>query len=227
MNEADWRKKEVTQGTITIKNLKNLPDEAISSSLGAAPASALRVDYGLAARKTLQKVQQELVTKEVELWVRSELENTDLRKKLDTLEKTVKEEDNQEPKTKLNVISGKTFVMTRDGSKIMSINWVAGHQVVKSLSEPSEITMVHLDIYADYLRAKEPKLVARVVRAVLLTGGPRLMRVDGHYIEVYGPYPIFMSVDDIKIYAKAHLTNANDQEELKVRRIPCLNKMRP
>ena len=57
--------------------------------------------------------------------------------------------------------------------------------------------------------------------------GPRLMKVDGHYIDVHGPYPILMNVDGINIYTKAHITDANDQigriyigqEELKVRRI--------
>ena len=109
----------------------------------------------------------------------------------------------------------------------MSIISVAGHQVVKNLSEPSEITLVHLDIYADYLREKDPKLDSRVVRALLSTGGLRLMRVDGHYIEVHGPYPILMNVDGIYIHTKAHVTDASDQigriyigqEELKVRRI--------
>ena len=117
--------------------------------------------------------------------------------------------------------------MTKEGTKIMSIISVAGHQVVKNLSEPSEITQVHLDIYADYLREKDPKLDFRSVRALLTTGGPRLMKVDGHYIEVHGPYPILMNVDGINIYTKAHVTDANDQigrmyigqEELKVRRI--------
>ena len=54
-----------------------------------------------------------------------------------------------------------------------------------------------------------------------------LMKVDGHYFEVYGPYPILISVHVINIYTKAHATDANDQvdrnyigrEELKVRRI--------
>ena len=141
-----------------------------------------------------------------------------------------KEEDKKEPRKqvlKLNVISGRTFGMTKEGTKIMSIISVAGHQVVKNLSEPSEITLVHLDIYADYLREKDPKLDSRAVRALLTTGGPRLMRVDGHYIEVHSPYPILMNVDGINIYKKAHGTDASDQvgricigqEELKVRRI--------
>ena len=51
----------------------------------------------------------------------------------------------------------------------MSIISVAGHQVVKKLSEPSEITLVHLDIYADYLMKKDPKLDSRAVRVLLTT----------------------------------------------------------
>ena len=65
-------------------------------------------------------------------------------------------------------------------SKIMYIISVAGHQVVKKLSEPSEITLVHLNIYADYLREKDPKLDSRAVRVLLETSGQRLMRVDGY-----------------------------------------------
>ena len=138
--------------------------------------------------------------------------------------------DTQEPRKqeiKLNVISGRTFGMTKEGTKIMSIMSVAGHQVVKNLSETSEITLVHLDLCADYQREKDPKLDSRAVRALLTTGGPRLMRVDGHYIEVHGPYPILMNVDGNNIYTKAHVTDASyqvgriyiGQEELKVRRI--------
>ena len=116
-----------------------------------------------------------MAKKEVEQWVRSELENTELREKFDILGKTTKKEENQKPKKqglKLNVISGKTFGMTRMGKKIMSIILVAGHQVVKNLTEPSEITLVYLDIYTDYLREKDPKLDSRAVRALLITGGP-------------------------------------------------------
>ena len=53
------------------------------------------------------------------------------------------------------------------------------------------------------------------------------MRVDRHYSEVHGPYPIPMNVDGNNIFTKAHVTDARDQvgrifngpEELKVRRI--------
>ena len=230
MNEAESRRKEMTPSTFATKKVKTWPDEVVASNLEAESSSPLKVDYGLAARTALQNVKQDLATKEVEQWVRSELESTDLRESLNVLGKATKAEDKEEPKKqglKLNVISGKTIGMTKAGTKIMSIISVAGHQVVKNLSEPSEITLIHLDIYADYLKEKDPKLDSRAVRALLTTGGPRLMKVDGHYIDVHGPYPILMNVDGINIYTKAHITDANDQvgriyigqEELKVRRI--------
>ena len=110
---------------------------------------------------------------------------------------------------------------------MMSLISVTGHQVVKNLSEPSEITLVHLDIYADCLREKEPNLDSRAVKALLRTCGPKSLRVYGHYIEVYGPYPIPLNVDNTNIFTKAHVTHASDQvgriyigrKELKVQRI--------
>ena len=120
MNEAESRKKEVTKGTFTTKKVENLPDDAIAPSLEAESASVLKIDYGLAARTALQNVQQEIVTKEVEQWLRSEQETTELREKLDILEKAAKGENNQEPRKQdlmLNFISGKTFGLTRGGQK--------------------------------------------------------------------------------------------------------------
>ena len=95
MNEAESRKKEVTPGTFTTKKVKTLPDEAIAWSLEAESAGPLKVVYGFATRTALQKVQQELARKEVEQWVRSELESTDLREKIDILGETTEEEDKQ------------------------------------------------------------------------------------------------------------------------------------
>ena len=54
MNEAESRKKEMSQGTLTTKTLNTLPDDAIASSLEAVRANAYSVDYGLGARTALQ-----------------------------------------------------------------------------------------------------------------------------------------------------------------------------
>ena len=70
--------------------MKTLSDEVIASSLEAECAGPLKVDYGLPARTALQNVQQELATKEVEQWVRSELESTKIWEKIDILGKTTK-----------------------------------------------------------------------------------------------------------------------------------------
>ena len=132
MNEAESQKKEVTQGTFSTKKVRNLPDDGIATCREAASANALKVDYGLVVRTAWQNIQQAM---------RSYLENTELGEKLDTLEKSVRNEGYEEHKNrglKLNVISVKTFGMTGEGSKMMSIISVAGHQVVKNLSEPSK-----------------------------------------------------------------------------------------
>ena len=117
--------------------------------------------------------------------------------------------------------------MVPQGSKIQSIISVAGHQVIRNLSEPSEFTLMHLDTYADYLRQVEPRTESRAVRALLTTGGPRMKKLHGRYLEVYGPYQVMLNVDGISIYTRTYVTTDDDQmgqiylgeEELKVRRI--------
>ena len=81
MKKAESRRKETTPSTFTTKKVNTMPDEVVASSLEAESAGPIKVDYGLAAKTALQNVQQELETKEIEQWVRSE--STDLRKKFD------------------------------------------------------------------------------------------------------------------------------------------------
>ena len=128
---------------------------------------------------------------------------------------------------KLNVISGQRFGRVPQGCKLQSIISVAGHQVIRNLSEPSEFTLMHLDTYADYLMQVEPSTESRAVLALLTTGGPRIKNFHGRYVEVYGPYQVMLNVDGISIYTRTYVTTDNDQtgqiylgeEELKVRRI--------
>ena len=89
--------------------------------------------------------------------------------------------------------------MVPQGSRIQSIISVAGHQVIRNLKEPSEFTMMHLDTYADYLRQVEPRTESRAVRALLTTGGPRMKKLHGRYVEVYVSYQVMFNVDGISI----------------------------
>ena len=99
----------------------------------------------------------------------------------------------------LNVISGQSFRMVPKGSKIQPIISVAGYQVIRNLSEPSEFIMMHLDVYADYLRQAEPRTESRAVRALLSMGDTRTMKICGRYVEVYGSYQVMLNVDGIGI----------------------------
>ena len=85
-----------------------------------------------------------------------ELENEKIQEKLNAFEAS-EVEQTKAPSSlsfKLKVIG---FGMVPQGSRIQSTVSVAGHQVIRNLSEPSEFTMMHLDTYADYLRQVEPR----------------------------------------------------------------------
>ena len=75
---------------------------------------------------------------------------------------------------------------------------------------------MHLDTYADYLRQVEPRNESRAVRALLTTGGPRIKKLHGRYVEFYGPYHTrtYVTTDSNQI-GQIYL----DEEELKIHRI--------
>ena len=157
-------------------------------------------------------MQKELVTKKFEQKVKPELENEKLQEQLNTFEATEVEET-KAPNSlsmKLNVISGQRFGMVPQESKIQSIISVAGQQVIRNLSEPSEFTLMHLDTYADYLRQVEPRTESRAVRALLTTGGPCMKKLHGRYVEVYGSYQVMLNVDGISIYTRTYVKIDSD-----------------
>ena len=226
LSEAEARRKDKPQELVA-KKMQAVTEE-IREPEPATAADDFKIDYRAAARDALNRVQQELATKEIEQKEKLELENEKLQEQLNTFEAT--EVEAKAPSSlsmKLNVISGHRFGMAPQGSKIQSIISVAGHQVIRNLSEPSEFTLMHLDTYADYLRQMEPRTESRAVRALLTTGGPRMKKLHGRYLEVYGPYQVMLNVDEISIYTRTYVTTDDDQmgqiylgeEELKVRRI--------
>ena len=227
MSEAEARRKEKAQELAT-KKMQAVTEEKRELEPGTA-ADNFRSYYRAAARNVLNRVQQELVTKEIEQKFKLELENEKTQERLNAFEAS-KVEETKAPSSlsmKLNVISGQTFGMVPQGSKIQSIISVAGHQVIRNLRKPSELTMMHLETYADYLRQVEPSTESRTARALLTMGGPRIKKLHGRYVEVYGPYQVLLNVDGISIYTRTYVTTDIDQigqiylgqEELKVRRI--------
>ena len=193
LSEAEARRKEKPQELAT-KKMQAVTEETGEPEPVTA-ADDFKIDYRAAARDALNRVQQELVTKEIEQKVKLELENEKLQDNLNTFE-AAEVEETKAPSSlsmKLNVISGQRFGMVSQGSKIQSIISVAGHQVIRNLSEPSEFTLMHLDTYADYLKQVEPRTELRAVRALQTTGGRRIKKLHGCYVEVYGPYQVMLN----------------------------------
>ena len=72
---------------------------------------------------------------------------------------------------------------------------------------------MHLDIYADYLGQAEPRIESIAVQAFLTTGGIRIKKFHGRYVEGYGPYKVMLNVDGTSIYTKTYLTTDSEQIE--------------
>ena len=79
---------------------------------------------------------------------------------------------------KLNVISRQKFGRLPQGSMVQSIFSLAEHQEIRNLREPSEFTMMHLDIYADYLRQANPRTESRAVRPLFTTLRESLLKLS-------------------------------------------------
>ena len=109
----------------------------------------------------------------------------------------------------------------------MSIITVGCHDVTRNLSEPSDQTIMHIDVYADYLSTVSPQTTSRAVMALLMRGSSKTVCVDNRYTEAYGPHEVMLNIDVINIYTKTMITCDEDlagqiyvvREEIKTRSI--------
>ena len=175
-------------------------------------------------------MKQDLATKEIEQRLKQEIESQKLN---ETLGWSVPVPEAVVGATKsgscntLKMVTGKPFGITKIGARIMSIITVGGHEVTRNLSEPSDKTIMHIDVYADYLSAISPQTTSRAWRALLTRGGSKSVRVENRYTEAYGPHEVMLNIDGINIYTKTMITCDEDlagqiyvgKEELKVRSI--------
>ena len=107
----------------------------------------------------------------------------------------------------LKMVTGKPFGIKKIGARIMSIITVGGHEVTGNLSEPSDQTIMHIDVYADYLSTVSPQTTSRAARALLTRGSSsKSVCVDNRYTEAYGPLEVMLKIDGINIYTKTMIT---------------------
>ena len=204
----------------------------VNTAIEGTARNALEINYENAAAEATNKVKQDLATKEIEQRLKQEIEKQKLSETLgwsvpvpEAVAGSTKSENCNT--LKLKMLTGKPFGITKIGARIMSIITVGGHEVTRNLNEPSDQTIMHIDVYADYLSAISPQTTSRALRALLTRGGSKSVRVENRYKEVYGPHEVMLNIDGINIYTKTMITCDEDlagqiyvgKEELKVRSI--------
>ena len=175
-------------------------------------------------------MKQDLATKEIEQRLKQEIERQKMNETLSTTRpepETVENLLNRSNCNTLKMLTGKPFGITKIGARIMSTITVGGHEVTRNLSEPSDQTVMRIDVYADYLRTISPQTRSRALRALLTRGGGKSIRIDIRYTEAYGPHEVMLNIDGINIYTKTMITCDDNlagqiyvgREELRVRSI--------
>ena len=109
MSEAEARRKEKPQELATKKT--QAVTEEIRQPEPVTAADDFKIEYRAAERDALNRVQQELATKEIEQKVKLELENEKFQERLNAFEASEVEETKAQSSLsmKLNVISGQKF----------------------------------------------------------------------------------------------------------------------
>ena len=179
------------QSEFVAKNLKTpsaeLPTKTVKAvtqvniAIEATARNALEMNYEKAAAEAINKVKQDLAAKEKEQRLKQEIERQKLNEALGCSKSTpeaVAGSTKSGNCNTLKMVTGKPFGITKIGARIMSIITVGGHEVTRILGEPSDQTIMHIDVYADYLSGISPQTTSRALRALLTRGGSKSVRVD-------------------------------------------------
>ena len=227
------------QGEFEKKNLETpsaeLPTKTVkavtqvNSAIEAMARNAIEINYEKAAAQAINKVKQDLAAKKIEQRLKQEIERQKMNEALgcsQSIPEAVAGSTKSGNCNTVKMVTGKPFGITKIGARIMSIITVGGHEVTRNLSEPSDQTIMHIDVYANYLSGISPQTTSRALRALLTRGGSNSVRVDNRYTEAYG-HEVMLNIDGINIYTKTMITSDEDligqiyvgKEELKVRSI--------
>ena len=147
--EFETKNSEAQSAELSTKTEKAVTQ--VNSAIEATARNAVEINYEKAAAEASNKVKQDLATKEIEQRLKQEIEKQKLN---ETLGWSVQVSEAVAGSTKsgncntLKMVTGKPFGITKIGARIMSLI-----EVTRNLSEPSDQTIMHIDVYADYLSA--------------------------------------------------------------------------
>ena len=226
--EIDLNNKEAAGGELSTKTVKTVTQN--KDATGAEKRNSLEINYERAAAEAINKVKQDLATKEIEKRLNQEIEGQRLNETLCMTRPEPETGGNSMSRNSCNtlkMVTGKPFGIKKITARIRSIITVGGQELTRNLSVPSDQTIMHTDVYANYLSALSPQTPSRALRALLKRGGSKSVRTDNRYTEAYGPHEVMLNIDGINIYTKTMITCDEDlagqtyvgREELKVRSI--------
>ena len=226
--EFETKNQERPRAELPTKTVKAVTQ--CNSAIEAKAKHDLEINYEKAAAEAINKVKQDLAAKEIEQRLKQEIERQKMSEALScsqTIPEAAEGSTRNGNCNTVKMVTGKPFGITKIGARIMSIITVGGHEVTRNLNEPSDQTIMHIDVYADYLSCISPQTTSRALRALLTRGDSKSVRVDNRYTEAYGPHEVMLNIDGINIYTKTMITCDEDligqiyvgKEELKVRSI--------
>ena len=226
--EFETRNSEAPNAELPTKTVKAVTH--INNAMETMTKESLEINFERAAAEAINKLKLDLITKEIEQRLKQDIEKQKLN---ETLSWSVPVPEAVAGPTKsgncntMKKVTGKPFGITKIGARIITIITVGGHELTRNLSEPSDQTIMHIDVYADYLSAISPQTTSRALRALFTRGGSKSVRVENRYTEAYGLHEVMLNIDGINIYTKTMITCDEDlvgeiyvgKEELKIRSI--------
>ena len=138
----------------------------VNGAIEAIAGNSLEINYEKAATEAINKVKQDLAAKEIEQGLKQEIERKNFIEALAGSKPTPETVSGSTKSGNYNTVkkvTGKPFGISKIGARIMSIITVSGHEVTRNLSEPSDQTIMHIDVYADYLSGISPQTTSRAV----------------------------------------------------------------
>ena len=147
------------QGEFETKNLETLSAELptktvkavtqVISAIEATARNALDINYEKVAAEAINKVKQDLAAKEIEQRLKQEIERHKLNEVLgcsQTIPETVAGSTKSGNRNTVKMVTGRPFGITKIGARLMSIITVGSYEATRNLSEPSDQTVMYIDV---------------------------------------------------------------------------------
>ena len=148
--EIDLKNAEAASGELSTKTVKSV--RQVKAVAEPETRNSLEINNEKAAAEAINKVKQDLATKEIEQRLKQEIERQRFNETLCMTRPEPETGENSVSRGNCNtltMVTGKPFGITKIGASKMSTITVSGHEVTRNLSEPRDQTIMHIDVCAE------------------------------------------------------------------------------